>query len=525
MSQSVRYQPSFLAWLISLFSGVGGLIVKLIMLCILNGITGWAIIVLFTQERVIWALGTTAVLASIDFIYLVPNRFLPAKFILPGSVLLVAYLIVPIFFTINTAFQEYSTGHVLTKAEAIQTNLEQNAVQGDRYFRMAPARDSSGALVLVLVDDSTGDAFIGRRSGLEEIDPTTVEVDDFGDILPPTGYSALIGDEFFEIDAELAAFEVPLENGGVVRTEGLSGAYDSAPGFQFDPTSGALVASDTGVEYLDNGRGSFESADGEQLVVGWREYIGFDNFTAVITNPLVRQPFLRAFAWTIGFAGSTVLLSFAIGLFLAKVIDKQNLRGKKVYRSLLVIPYAIPGFLSLLVFKGLLNDDFGLINKLLPFDPPWLFDPWWARLSVIMVSVWLTTPYFLLVCMGALQSIPTELVEAARVDGAGRWQVFRKVTLPLLMVVVTPLLIASFAYNFNNFNNVYLLTGGGPTTEDQSVAGATDILISYTYKLAFESGKGQDYGLASAISIYIFFIVAAMSASGFLRSKALENMK
>lgn len=100
----------------------------------------------------------------------------------------------------------------------------------------------------------------------------------------------------------------------------------------------------------------------------------------------------------------------------------------------------------------------------------------------------------MLVCMGALQSIPTELVEAARVDGAGRWQVFNKVTLPLLLAVVTPLLIASFAYNFNNFNNVYLLTGGGPSVDDQGVAGATDILISYTYKLAFESGKGQDYG-------------------------------
>jgi len=174
------------------------------------------------------------------------------------------------------------------------------------------------------------------------------------------------------------------------------------------------------VAYRDNGRGSFTSADGEELVVGWREYIGFENFTSVITNPLVRQPFLRAFVWTIGFAGSTVLLSFAIGLFLAKVIDKPNFRGKRLYRSMLVIPYAIPGFLSLLVFKGLLNDDYGLINKLLPFDPPWLFDPWWARLSVILVSVWLTTPYFLLVCMGALQSIPAELVEAARVDGAGQ---------------------------------------------------------------------------------------------------------
>ncbi|MFM8266002.1 MAG: hypothetical protein ACKOAI_08060, partial [Acidimicrobiia bacterium] len=115
--QNAKYRPSFLAWLISLFSGVGGLIAKIVMLCILNGITGWAIIVMFTQDRAVWALSTLAVLAAIDFVYLVPNRMLPAKFIVPGSVLLIAYLIVPIFFTINTAFQKYSTGHVLTKAE------------------------------------------------------------------------------------------------------------------------------------------------------------------------------------------------------------------------------------------------------------------------------------------------------------------------------------------------------------------------------------------------------------------------
>jgi arabinogalactan oligomer/maltooligosaccharide transport system permease protein len=525
MSETAQYRPSFLAWLISLFSGVGGLIAKIVMLCILNGITGWAIIVMFTQDRLWWAFGTLAVLALFDFIYLVPNRFLPAKFMLPGSVLLVAFVIVPIFFTINTAFQEYSTGHVLTKAEAIETNLDQNEVQGERFFRMAPTRDAAGELVLVLVDDTTGQAYLGRASGLEDIDPTTVGVDDYGYLLPPPGFTLIEGDELFAIDAELSSFVVPLEGGGSIQTEGVSGAYDSVPGFEYDAARDVLVATDTGVEYLDNGRGSFESADGDALVVGWREYIGFENFTSVITNPLVRQPFLRAFVWTVVFAGSTVLLSFAIGLFLAKILDKQKLRMKKVYRSMLVIPYAIPGFLSLLVFRGLLNEDYGIINQLLPFDPPWLFDPWWARASVILVSVWLTTPYFLLVCMGALQSIPGELVEAARVDGAGRWQVFRKVTLPLLLTVVTPLLIASFAYNFNNFNNVFLLTGGGPTTDDQAVAGATDILISYTYKLAFESGKGQDYGLASAISIYIFFIVAAMSASGFLRSKALENMK
>ena len=120
---------------------------------------------------------------------------------------------------------------------------------------------------------------------------------------------------------------------------------------------------------------------------------------------------------------------------------------------------------------------------------------------------------------------PEELTEAARVDGGGPFQIFRKVTLPLLLVAVAPLLIASFAFNFNNFNNIYLLTGGGPATNDQPIAGATDILISYTYKLAFAAGKGNDYGLASSIAIVIFFIVATVSGLGFWRTKALESVR
>src|SRR6185503_7207075 len=241
-------------------------------------------------------------------------------------------------------------------------------------------------------------------------------------------------------------------------------------------------------------------------------------------DPLVRDPFIRVFLWTITFATLCVFFSFAIGLFLAIALDKQGLLFRRSYRSLLVVPYAVPGFLSLLVWAGLLNDDFGVVNKLLHTSIPWLFDPTWAKVSVLLVSVWLTFPYFFLVSMGALQSIPGELIEAARVDGAGAFQVFRKVTLPLLLVAVAPLLIASFAFNFNNFNNIYLLTGGGPPSEDQSVAGATDILISYTYKLAFEAGKGQDYGLASAVSIAIFFVVAAISWISFSRTKSLENL-
>lgn len=524
-SATVEYRPSIFSRLIVAFSGTTGLVLKLVVLSMLNGLVGWAIIVLFTQGRGWWALSVAGVLLVFDGIYLVPNRLLPAKFIAPGSIFLIAYLIIPIFFTINTAFQQYSTGHVLSKAEAIATNIEQNIVMGDRFFQMTPALDDADQLVLILIDDTTGDAFIGRTDGLEPIDAATVSTDDYGAIRPPAQFRSLTTDELANIDAILAEFVVPVGEGVTIRAEGLSTAVEVRQGLEYDATTDVLVATDTGARYSSNGRGSFVNDSGEELIVGWRTYVGWQNFRAVLENPLVRAPFVRAFIWTIIFASSTVLLSFAIGLFLAKLIDKPKFRFKRLYRSLLVVPYAVPGFLSLLVFRGLLNDDFGLINRLLPFNVPWLFDPFWAKISVIMVSVWLTTPYFMLVCTGALQAIPTELVEAARVDGAGRWQVFRQVTLPLLLVVVTPLLVASFAFNFNNFNNVYLLTGGGPPSNDQGVAGATDILISYTYKLAFESGKGQDYGLASAISIYIFFIVAAISASGFMRSKALENMK
>ena len=244
-----------------------------------------------------------------------------------------------------------------------------------------------------------------------------------------------------------------------------------------------------------------------------------------MSDPLIRKPFVRVFVWTLTFATLTVLLSFSLGLFLAIALDRPDMRFRGLYRALLVVPYAVPGFLSILVWRGMLNDDFGVINKLPFVDVKWLFDPNWAKVGVLIVSTWLTFPYFFLVSLGALQSIPGELVEAARVDGGGPLQIFRRVTLPLLLVAVAPLLIASFAFNFNNFNNIYLLTEGGPGSDDSAVAGGTDILISYTWKLAFESGKGQDYGLASAISIVIFFIVATISAVSFWRTKALENVR
>ena len=167
-----------------------------------------------------------------------------------------------------------------------------------------------------------------------------------------------------------------------------------------------------------------------------------------------------------------------------------------------------------------MNKDFGAINLLLVemgFDKiPWLETPFWAKISCLVVNLWLGFPYMFLVVTGILQSIPASLYEAAKLDGAGKIATFRHITLPLIMSAVGPLLVGSFAFNLNNFVGIYLLTGGGPPIPGVTTAvGETDILISYTYRLAFEGGQGQDFGLASSIALFIFLIVSILTLINF----------
>jgi len=253
--------------------------------------------------------------------------------------------------------------------------------------------------------------------------------------------------------------------------------------------------------------------------------IGLSNFTAVLTDRSLRGPFLGVLVWTFVFAIASVAGTFAIGLFLALVLNSPTLGGRRIYRSLLALPYAFPAFLAALVWQGLLNPRFGFINQVLlgGADISWLGDPWLARLSVIVVNLWMGFPYMFLVCTGAIQSLPADVEEAARVDGAGWFQIFRLIKLPLLLVATAPLLISSFALNFNNFNSIYLLTGGGPLRHPTDPAGATDILISFVYRLAF-GGVNRQYGLACAVSILIFLIVGTISALSFKRTRALEEL-
>ena len=518
-------RPALVARGLALFAGPLGVVLKYVLLALANALGIWAVSSLAANGN--WLLAGACLLATlaIDAVYLLPGRrWIPLKFLVPGTILLVVFQLIPIFYNASIAFTNWSTGHNLKKAEAIAAIQEASLVPpaDGRTYTMTPATEG-GQLVLLLVDDADGKTYVGTEDGLEPL-PRGDAVIENGTITEAEGFEVLAGAELAGIDQQLTDLVVPVDEDSFVRAEGLSTAVELRPSLVYDPAADTFTNADTGTVFRDNGEGSYAAETGEVLEQGWRINVGFENFTAIVRDPLVRDPFISVFVWTVFYAGISVLATFAFGLFLAIALNKNGLRLRGLQRSLLIIPYAIPAFLSVLVWGGLLNDDFGLINRALGLEIPWLLDPTWAKVSCLLVNFWLGFPYFFLVCTGALQAIPDELTEAARVDGAGARQVFRKVTLPLLLVAVAPLLIASFAFNFNNFNNIYFLTKGGPYGEDQVVAGSTDILISYTYKLAFQAAGGADYGLAAAISIIIFFIIATISALSFTRTKALENL-
>lgn len=240
---------------------------------------------------------------------------------------------------------------------------------------------------------------------------------------------------------------------------------------------------------------------------------------------------MRVFFWTLSFSLFAVFTTFTLGLALAIVFNDPilPLSIRKIIRSILLLPYAMPFFLSILIWRGMLNPHVGIINKILydlfNYSPPWLSDPWWAKVAILLINLWLGFPYMFLIATGALQSIPQEIFDAAQVDGASSWQRFWNITLPLLLIAVGPLLIFSFAFNFNNFNVIFLFNRGGPPMPNEPTpVGYTDILISYSYRLAFEGGKGGDYGYAATISIIIFFVLSIITLLQFRYIRVWEEI-
>jgi arabinogalactan oligomer / maltooligosaccharide transport system permease protein len=489
-----------------------GLVLKLAFLGAVNGFALFGLPRMVEQGAWTAVAFTVAATAAIDYVYL-SRRRIALKYLLPGTVFLLLFQVYPVLYTAYISATNYGTGNILTKDQAIDRVVANSIGSGEEGERYASTPiDLDGSLALLLVDNE-GRPFLGTSDGLEELPSAEL----------PAGARELTIREAQDRQRELEAVQVPVDE-GFIRVTTFRSAAVVQQGLVYDRDRDVMIETATGIEFRPVD-GTFTSDDGRRLQPGWRVVIGADNFRRIIDAQEIRGPFLRVFLWTYVFAFGSVLLTFALGLMLALTLHHPRVRGKKLYRSLLIIPYALPSFMSALIWAGLLNRDFGMINRMLGADIPWLTDPTMAKVSVLLVNLWLGFPYMFLVTTGALQSIPDDLREAALVDGADGPTAFRKVIFPLLLISVSPLLIASFAFNFNNFNVIYLLTRGRPPIAGaETPAGHTDILISYTYRLAFEGGRGTDYGFAAAISVLIFLLVATFSIISFRYTKKLEDM-
>ncbi len=275
--------------------------------------------------------------------------------------------------------------------------------------------------------------------------------------------------------------------------------------------------------------GYFEDAQRERLQPGFKVGVGFANYARLFGDADMRGPFVSIFIWTVVFAGLTVLFSTAIGMTLAVVLNWEALKYRTLYRTLLFLPYAVPGFISILVFKGLFNQNFGEINTILDalfgVKPAWFADPTLAKTMILIVNTWLGYPYIMVLCTGLIKSIPADLYEASAIAGAKPLTNFFRITAPLIVKPLTPLLISAFAFNFNNFVLISLLTDGRPDYLNTKLpAGTTDILVSYTYRIAF-TDAGANFGLAAAISTVIFFLVAILSMVNLKLSQSNDQRK
>jgi maltose/maltodextrin transport system permease protein len=449
------------------------------------------------------------------------QRYYNARFILPGIAAIAIFVAFPVIYTIYLGFTNYSSFNLLTQKRATEVLLSSTSIDPatERDFALVAEGDQYRVFF-------PGDAG-GFLSAPVALDGGTVSI--AAEAVTAAPAETLPMREAIKLREGLAALDVTLPDGTVLKNSGLRKFAAITSEYQLQD-DGSLKAVATG-EMLtpDPARGFFINSKGETVPPGWRVGIGFDNFKRVFTQEGIRGPMLGIFGWTLFFALASAFLTFAVGLALAIILQWPHLRGKAVYRVLLILPYAVPSFISVLVFRGLFNQNFGEINMILEaiagIRPAWATDPFLARSMILIVNVWLGYPYMMLLAMGFLQGIPEEHKKAAALEGASATRVFFSITLPQILPPFLPMIIATFAFNFNNIVLILLLTRGGPDIPGTLIpAGKTDILGSFTFRMAFMD-TGQQFGLAGAITLLIFIVVAILAYANFaaMRSAAARR--
>jgi maltose/maltodextrin transport system permease protein len=465
------------------------------------------------------------------------------KYLFPGVAAMLLFVAFPLVYTMQIGFTNYSSNNLLSQQRAREYLLEQAVPDEGSTLGFTLHPDGSEYRIVLQplhepedLDDPAKRAAI--EAGTLVSPPLALRAarpPDHTNMLPPAQAS-------FQVNAPLDLktllthrdvlmhLVLRLPDNRELRYAGVHEFGELDPVWRGNP-DGSITNVESGERFVPDMKTGFFTGqkDGAQLQPGFKVGIGLANYRRLFTDPDFRGPFLSIFGWTLSFAFLTVLFATAIGMTLAVVLNWEALRYRTLYRTLLFLPYAVPGFISILVFKGLFNQNFGEINTILHglfgIKPDWFADPFLAKCMLLIVNVWLGYPYMMVLCSGLMKSIPADLYEASAIAGAGPLTNFFRITAPLIIKPLMPLLISAFAYNFNNFVLISLLTDGRPDYLNTKIpAGTNDILVSYTYRIAFQD-SGQNFGLAAAISTMIFVLVAILSLANIKLSRVNRDLK
>jgi ABC-type sugar transport system permease subunit len=516
----------------SLGTGLASRLTRLVVLMLVDAMASLFVMVLIRDGY--WQLAVIVIVITLllNIVFLREDAY-PLRWISPGLSFMLLLSVYPIVFTIYMSFTNYGTGHLLPKVQAIEVMAQRQFLPEEGVtYEYTVFKSENETFALWLQPDEGDGLFAQPTEGDMAI---TVEIGDLDeDGVPATvsGYERLDKVQTMKSISDLQgiSFGEPPNVVQITAQFGKAAALEQR--YMYDSADDTMLDRKTDNVYqADSDLGYFVSEDGEQLLPGYITTVGLLNFQRFFTNPSFRGPLLRIFIWTFAYALLTVFLSFSLGLVIALAFGR-NIPGEKLLKGAFIIPYAIPAVITVLVWRGLLNPLEGPVSVALqsifnqpPGWPPFFADPWWVKIGIIIVSVWMSYPYHMLINSGALKAIPDDIYEAAEIDGANAWQQFRAITLPLLLVGVGPLLLAGFTFAFNSIGVVYLFNDGGPPMVGTATpAGHSDILVSYVYRLAFTGGTGQQYGYAAAISMVIFSIVATITMLQWGRIRAWEEV-
>ncbi|GEM_PF-1252815 len=505
---------------------------QFVLLLLVDGLGGWLALSIGGDGNWFFAIAILFTLTVVSVIVLVP-RLWPIKWISPALALMIILSVYPMVYTLYIAFTNFSDGHRLTKIESVELLADRRYLpEGGNTFSWTAFTNEAGAYALWLTNEAGESFFALPGTDFETVTPNQSGSAPYNEDGVPAsfnGFTVLEGGARFRALTDLQALTFGNAS-SAVGIQSMQQAGEFQEQWTYDSATDALTDNATGTVYAaNNTTGEFVAPNGSTAPLGFWVGVGFDNFARIIASSITEGPLLRVILWTVGFALGSSLSGFALGLLSALLLNGTSW-WLRATRALLIIPYAVPGLVSALVWRGMLNGNVGVISttmeNLFGWAPPFSTDPGWAKFAILLVNLWFAAPYFMLIGSGALQSISSSVYEAAVVDGANQWIQFWKITLPLVLVSLGPLLIASFIFNFNNFFIMEALFQGGPPMAGTSAppVGHTDNLISYTYRLAFSAGGTKDFGLAAALGVIIFMVVGALTLVQFRITRTWEEV-